>query len=551
MIGDTVGKSRRAVSMVLPKSVSEAKEQPAIEANVDKIDSSAQQLVSVDKTEPQNGKSNTAVQTSFDLLPQLRCEQQQQQQQQKKNLQHLQNISIVKTPLSRLRPSTRTAEQKRLDYERTIAELKKQAIEVENRVRKQQQLHRQSSRKDDWTMDSNNNKQQATAKLSKYSQEEEDSEIDRISCPSPPPPPILRASESLSQQQQQRLLLFDSSALPQPAFQPTSANSMPTAEELILRVNQLSYEPTTDQQIPPPYLPNNLNQLNQLSQAMKTTSTVRVQSQFRSKSGSTFSHYLPSEQSADGGGAKATALHKQQSDNSIKSKEIVAEKNRAYHQRVPSWSAESALLASSAGSSEKDALYEQFARISLDRRAEDEKQQFESKESLIIEESASENEEDSSAAIYKKIIISLRNSSTDLADCDYQASRHSSHSAHRPHHSHFHHQHSSSTTSSSNQHASSHTQSDHHHHHHPTAHTYQTNYAAYYEQMQQLHQLAHQPLIQRQPEAYYFQQQPTTLATAADYSEPDNVDEQEEELISAFSSMSRSEPSSARQSRKY
>lgn len=174
MIGTTNttvgGKSRRAVSMVLPKAIENGKELTtangtAIEKKTTETSTIAensqqkqQQQLIADKTlDSSAGKSNTAVQTSLELLPQLRCEQNLQQQ---KKLQHLQNISVVKTPLSRLRPCTRTAEQKRLDYERTIAELKKQAIEVEDRINKQQKSINVDRKIDDdeWiAMDDNNN----------------------------------------------------------------------------------------------------------------------------------------------------------------------------------------------------------------------------------------------------------------------------------------------------------------------------------------------------------------------------------------------------------
>lgn len=311
------------------------------------------------------------------------------------------------------------------------------------------------------------------------------------------------------------------------------ADHLPTAEELILRVNRLSCEPSS---INGQFIDSN-NELNQLGNSTKTTtSTVRVQSQLhstaglaglRSSSGSTtiFSHqHIPSttsQRNDNATNASQRQMRTMQTNDKILNKEA-AESNLVC-QRVSSWSSkESALI------NEKDALHEQYARINLAGTDHyqsgilDEKKQkeFESKESLIIEESASENEEDSSAAIYKKIIISLRNSSTDLADRDYQFVRHSA------------------APSSSNQ---PQMQSDHNN----PSHTYQTNYALFYEQMQQQLQFHREHQQSDDCCSGYFQ------SATNEYSAENIADEQEDELISAFSSISRSEPSSARQSRKY
>lgn len=522
-------KSRRAISMVLPKTIEGKEFTGSTNANKT-ITTTADTQQQIDDSS-KNGndallsaKSNTSVQTSFDLLPQFKNEQKQ------KNSQHLQNISIVKTPLSRLKPCTRTAEQKRLDYEKTIAELKKQAVEVENRIAKKHQIkddHDKEfnvNKKIDWKMDDNNNKK----KDSKYFEEEE-SEIEKqfddttILPPFPPPPVISSSKYSMLKQK------IDQSHLP-------------TAEELILRVNQLPYgsRDASYQQQQQQFISGNDQGIS------NTTSTVRVQTQFtpalgRTSSGNTtiFSHHhFPSQLNRE-----AAFQQEGANEQAILNKEVVdKEKNRAY-QRVPTWSTESALI-SRFSSSEKDTLHEQFARMSSDqyhqkRELDDEKQQqFESKESLIIEESASENEEDSSAAIYKKIIISLRNSTTDLADSDYQFTRHSSHHQQPRSHQYLH-RHTSSSSSSQQQHPFYHqhsTQSTDHHH--------QQQYEQYYAQIQQLHQLQQQQQQahpQEQPGDCYFQ--------SNEYSAENVCDEQE--LISAFSSMSRSEPSSARQSRKY
>lgn len=573
----TIGKGRRAVSMVLPKS-GESKDGKdsngaAIEA-ADKAKAEEQKETTTDKTtaDVQAERSSTAVQTLPEQLPQAECEQPNVQQQRK--LQHLQNVSIIKTPLSRLRPCTRTGEEKRLDYERTIAELKQQAVEVESRVGRPRKVsasdHDREAdlKKDDWTMDSNNNKRSSVQFSRSYSRDDDESELEtQLPTIIPPPPPLKysmlsrqSASGSLAQQEQ-RLLDNQAAAVAALANIQSIRSSdprLPTAEELILRVNQLSCEPSGSGR---EYAgPNKLSQLSQLSNAAirptAATSTVRVQSQYRSPSfaggsagGSTtiFSHVPPPPRLEAAGGA--TIASQASSDAALRSKEA-AEKNRAYHhlhQRVPSWSKEqsaAAIRENELAILDLATAADRFEEAEMAREAK----QSESRESLIIEESASENEEDSSAAIYKKIIISLRTSTTDLPDCDYlynsvqqtqYPNRSSSQTSHYPHLQHQ----QSSTSSSSNQRHSSQQQSDHAHH---SPRSYQSNYAAFYDQMQQLHQQHHQ---HRPAESFHYQPRPS--GPAPDYSVVNVADEPDEELISAFSIMSRSEPNSGRQSRKY
>ena len=533
----TIGKGRRAVSMVLPKS-GESKEGKEPNGTVIETDKAAEEPKSsaaadrsTDQTtaDVQAERSSTAVQTLPEQLPPV-----EQPNQQARKLQHLQNVSIIKTPLSRLRPCTRTGEEKRLDYERTIAELKQQAAEVEHRVgRPRKATDRDPITKTDWTMDSNNNKRSSVQFSRSYSRDDEDSEPEsQMPTLIPPPPPLKYSLLGRQPGAQEARQMLDNSAAAAAALANiqtirSADPHLPTAEELILRVNQLSCEPSGSG----PY------------------STVRVQSQYRSPSfagkasGSTtiFSHVPPPsrlERIDPSSGATAA----QTSETSVKSKE---EKNRAYHhlQRAPSWSKEQS------GDNELAILdlataADRFEESEMGREAK----QSESRESLIIEESASENEEDSSAAIYKKIIISLRTSTSELPDCDYlynsmqqtgrYPNRSSSQTSHYPHLQHQ----QSSTSSSSIQRHSSQLQSDHAH---PSPRAYQSNYAAFYDQMQQLHQQHHH----RPTDDYHYAPRPTRPGT--DYSVVNVADEPEEELISAFSAMSRSEPNSGRQSRKY
>lgn len=568
----TIGKGRRAVSMVLPKS-GESKEGKdsngaAIEATAEKSEAEDQKETTAaadkpttDKTtaDVQAERSSTAVQTLPEHPPPPADGEQPNLQQQRK-LQHLQNVSIIKTPLSRLRPCTRTGEEKRLDYERTIAELKQQAVEVESRVGKPRKVsgtdhdREVDLKKDDWTMDSNNNKRSSVQFSRSYSRDDDESELESQLPTIIPPPPLkysmlTRQASGGMPKQEQRLL--DNQAAAVAALQNIQSirsadPRLPTAEELILRVNQLSCEPSG----------SGREYAGQMKPIRPTaaTSTVRVQSQYRSPSfagrttGTTIFSHVPPPRLESAGGATIAA----QADAAMRSKEA-AEKNRAYHlhQRVPSWSKEqSAIRENELAILDLATAADRFEEAEMAREAK----QSESRESLIIEESASENEEDSSAAIYKKIIISLRTSTTDLPDCDYlynsvqqqthYPNRSSSQTSHYPHLQHQ----QSSTSSSSNQRHSSAQQSDHAHH---SPRSYQSNYAAFYDQMQQLHQ-QHRHHHQQPAESggFHYQGRPS-LPAAPDYSVVNVADEPDEELISAFSIMSRSEPNSGRQSRKY
>ena len=560
----TIGKGRRAVSMVLPKSgeSKEGKEPNGSAIEADKTTEAEEQKSTADQpttADTPAEKSSTAVQTLPEHhLPRVDAEQATvQQQQQQRKLQHLQNVSIIKTPLSRLRPCTRTSEEKRLDYERTIAELKQQAVEVEHRVGRPARKagDREAAavlmKKEDWTMDSNNNKRSSVQFSRSYSRDDDESEPEtQLPTLIPPPPPLKYALLNRQTGLPQEARLLDNSAAAAAALANIQTISsadprLPTAEELILRVNQLSCEPSASG----PYGgPNNLSQLNQLSGAIRkqavTSSSVRVQSQYRSPSfagkasGSTtiFSHVPPPPRLESGGGATIAA------QTSEIGKET-AEKNRAYLQRVPSWSKEqqSAMRDKELALLDLAAAADRFGDSEMGREAK----QSESRESLIIEESASENEEDSSAAIYKKIIISLRASTNELSDSDYlfnsaqqrYPDRSSSQTSHYPHLQHQ----QSSTSSSSNQRHSSQLQSDHAH---PSPRSYQSSYAAFYDQMQLHHQHHHRP-----EENFHYPPRPNR--PEPDYSVVNVVDEPDEELITAFQIMSRSEPNSGRQSRKY
>lgn len=559
----TIGKGRRAVSMVLPKS-GESKEgkEPngsAIEADksTDAEEQKSSGAAAADRTtaDVQAEKSSTAVQTLPEHLPQVDSERPTGQQPKERKLQHLQNVSIIKTPLSRLRPCTRTSEEKRLDYERTIAELKQQAAEVEHRVGRPARKAGDRavlSKKEDWTMDSNNNKRSSVQFSQSYSRDDDESEPETQQLPTiiPPPPPLKYSLLNRQSGLPTEARLLDNSAAAAAALANIQTISsavdprLPTAEELILRVNQLSCEPSASG----PYGgPNNLSQLNQLSGAIRktavTSSSVRVQSQYRSPSfagkasGSTtiFSHVPPPRLESSATIAVQTSETSQEA----------AEKNRAYLQRAPSWSKEqqqAAMRDKELAILDLAAAADRFGDSEIGREAK----QSESRESLIIEESASENEEDSSAAIYKKIIISLRASTNELSESDYlynsaqqrYPDRSSSQTSHYPHLQHQ----QSSTSSSSNQRHSSQLQSDHAH---PSPRSYQSNYAAFYDQMQQLHQQHHH----RPEESFHYPPRPNR--PAPDYSVVNVADEPDEELITAFQIMSRSEPNSGRQSRKY